>query len=545
MDYGDLFEIVLLVAVVLAQLIGRFGKRKQSSEPDSLDDLETSRLSSGSAGVIGRPASLQHGGDDSAAIRAHLLDRIDRVAIDLSELRETTRDLDTELSGLGGPIKILRDVLTGRVLVELAAAADDVAAVRSIAANRPIDEVVEGLETDERVPRAAALAARAHEWLHVIAIMAGMRRDPHLGHLMGDADALAASILDPIARFATARGLSFPRQRPICVPTVEGYGATWFDLLPSDLPVIFVPDDFGEDLMRWRALTHEVGHVVWREVEGFAEETLAIGGFDGIPVLPRISGNRLVGRPEAAFSAWAMEMIADAFATLMLGPAALRGWVSYAASPEHPERVTRAWDVDGRRFEVHPPCHLRTMWTAWLLGRMGYETEKDELLAGWNEMHDHPSTLLIPTRTGTLVELDVDDFYEPGRAFLECWYVTAYECLGGFPVPSIPDVAMGPGLWKRVRGRATQLATDEPFQDDPRVVIAAAIEAHAAHPDRQIRIALGVRRAIRGLGNKEKRLADTHYAQREPTRSGINLDDIRAALALQDVFTPRARTWRR
>jgi hypothetical protein len=67
--------------------------------------------------------------------------------------------------------------------------------------------------------------------------------------------------------------------RPLAFPTPGAGGeAVITGLLPSAHPLLFVPPDFSERLLRWPSLAHELGHLMHDALPGLPEELSQITG---------------------------------------------------------------------------------------------------------------------------------------------------------------------------------------------------------------------------------------------------------------------------
>jgi len=262
-------------------------------------------------------------------------------------------------------------------------------------------------------------------------------------------------------------------------------------------------------------------------------------GVRASPDLPRLLAGRLGGSMESAYSAWLEEMIADAVAAVMLGPAALRGLIHSLAAPNEPERVSRARTDDGEVFAPHPPAHLRVAWTARLLDRLGYAANARTLFEQWNVAHAEPSEIRLPVQGGFEASVPAQVLIEGGAALLEAWYAGRFASLAGFTIAEIPGFAMSPGLWARVRKHAASMLAGRPQHDAPRILLAAGMEAQARHPGPPERLAHTIGQAILGLESGERRLPDRHYAPRSGLADRAALTELRDALILRQVLRPR------
>ncbi|MBI2376887.1 MAG: hypothetical protein HYV07_23005 [Deltaproteobacteria bacterium] len=448
----------------------------------------------------------------------------DREPHDLEGLDEDLGALEVRLDaqqralvGMPGPVAVLERVLSESLRPQLAAARE--------LRQRSVSDPNGFVEVQERLGAVGLQLA-------VIGHMTELRADRHLGAFLADADAIAAALLRPWQELARAGAIHFPQQRPICVPADPDEEAIWIGLLPEGFPVIFVPRDLGQNLHRWPSIAHEIGHLLWHRVPGFEREVRARLGLDG-PIRLSVSDARF--DPKPAFRAWISELVADAFATLMLGPAALRGLVHCFKDTADPRSTRFVTLFSDGTFEEHPPAHLRVLLSAALLHEIGFDAEAKVLLAEWSGMHGEDEGILIPVPgSRNLFAIPTELFLEHGRPLIFEWYAVAYESLGGHELRSIHGLEIGPGLWRRASDRASDLLKGAPFDDDARVIIAAAIEAQAREPGATARIEQGVRASILGLDLNERRVVDRNYVvtRRAPRGRGL----LRDAMVLREIL---------
>jgi len=400
-------------------------------------------------------------------------------------------------------------------------------------------------ETDGTTRRAARVLDTLPAQLDLLTEMARWREDPSMGALLADADAIAADLWQPLQDFAIRHDLSVPTERPVTAPAT-GHEALWPDLLPSHTPLITVPDDYEGDLYRQASVAHEIAHLVWLRVPDLARQTAEAMGLERTPDLLLFDRGRLHGSLEQPLSAWLEEIFCDAMTVALLGPSGLRGLVHSFANPEDTDAITVALADRNRRYAAHPPAHLRVHMAARTLGRMGFEAEATSILADWDRLHEHPTSVVLPCAGGVHVRVPYELLLEDAVPRLESWYDAELPALAGFRIESVPGWMMTPGTWARVRQLAADLVADRAFHADGRLVLAAAIEARRMAPDQAPRIAAGLRRAILGRDAEERRAADPNFT---PHRSSGHhhplADEIRDALILREVLGPPAFRRRR
>ncbi len=472
-----------------------------------------------------------------------LRDRLVEAVAEGDRMQAKARALAAGLGHAAGPMGRVRDALRDADEA-LEATLGRLRAQSEVALSGDTLALVELALAPDALKRLFEQMGLARARINALGRLAEWRTDRALADAMADADALAGALLRPIQRFADAHDLTFPRLAPICAPAAPGAERVLHGLFPEH-PIVFVPDDFADDLRRWPAVAHEVGRVMWWSLEGFAAELRSMVPSTEPAWLPQLHGRRLVFDFYAAFREWLPVVVADALATLLLGPAALRGMVHALARPDDADSVLRVGTGgDGRIVAALPPADLRVRLSAWLLERIGYEVEAKELLRGWDRQHGAPELLQVPTLHGEEVAAPTRLFVEVGAELLEAIYTTRLDSLGGDDLTAVHDLQLRPGLWAKVQARARDFDQGRAFVDDPRVVIAAAIEASELSRGSQARLVRAARAAIIGEGQR-----------REPTRPrpppartlgvALDVDEVADAVILAEVLSPRFRRARR
>ncbi len=532
----DTFEKIVLVIVVIQAVWNLIQRVRGKATSEDLEDP-----------VPIKRAKEKPQEEELRGWLGRATDQVDDALRESEVFLERARLLEDELRRGDGPLSILRESLIATVEQPLQAAHAVLRDTRVHLETGDAEMALRFMNDLGPVRKAFEQLGEVPARLGAIEALARWRTDPQLAPIMADADAIAEAFIDPFRKFTRNHGIYFARQRSICAPAAAGMERVYVDLLPGH-PVIFVPDDFGEDLLRWPSVAHEIGHVLWNTLPGFAEEVRDFAVSRNTAWLPRLQGRDVVFDVHAAFHAWLPEIVPDVICTMLLGPSALAGMVHSFGATSDPREVQMAYTDDGQTLSVHPPRHLRIVLCAHVLDLMGYTSDVDDLLQRWDRQHHAPTTLLFPTLYGQLLELPAPRFMALGRALVQRFYASDYEALAGYPLSAVHDLAMSPGKWARAKARAGDLIADKPFHDEARIVIAAGIIAAERSPGAQVRITRGVRRAIVGMGVPKKHLADAHYRTRPlQSASGVEMADAVAALILHEVLhrkharVPRSR----
>lgn len=435
-------------------------------------------------------------------------------------------ELDKRFREQGSTSRFFVDLLDDRIRPVLEAALRDLEETQAAVSGADPATAIDQIRT-HKVGNAMQSQRLAQVRIGVLTAMADWREDPEDRLMLADADAIAHGVLEPFQDFARTHEMGFPLQRIVAAPADPGGEAIWMGLLPGESPVIFVPADFKADLFRTASVPHEIGHLLWHRVEGLADE------------LRQLTARALPDNGQPApqlLRAWLPEIFSDMVAAQLIGPAALHGFVgSFAPEPgtHHFRRVHT--DAEGY-LDEHPPAHVRVLLTAHLLHTMGFDQEVKPIVAQWQQLTGDPDNLLFYGRSGEPQGLPLAPVLDLGRQFVELIYNTQWRSVAGFRLADMPGFDMSPGLWARVQRFADQLSSGQPFNGDPRAVLAAAIEARARHPTQAARIAQGLRTAVLGTDANERHVADAHYQRKKAARAPGAHQSLTAQLREGIVF---------
>ncbi len=426
-------------------------------------------------------------------------------------------------AGLGGAaVAPLRRAIEQRLVPEF----DRIdAALAALAARlAEVDLEDDGPEAAERAARLMSdWAARADEMRELLGRQARLvdvlgalegaarwRNDPRLGPIMADVDAVAASMLAPLAAGAGSGWFDWPGGAPLTLPEVGDPDAVRG--LLAEHPVVFVDTDVADGQTRWPAVIEAVARTVVRTRPALLRPIIE-ARHPGVPAwLPRQQGRRVVFDLQAAAGAWFEAVAVDVLAALMMGPAALMGLIERLARPDDPFAVVRARPgPDHHTLSAQPPAHLRAHLTAAALTAIGYDVEARALLNRWNALHGEPAALSLPSAFGVAVVLPVEPAVEALRPWITALLGERHDALGGRALSALTHFEMSPGLWSRARERATRLSGGRSFSDAPRIIVAAALVV-ADGQGFDARLDRAVHRLITHPG--ERAPADPHYRPR-------------------------------
>ena len=389
--------------------------------------------------------------------------------------------------------------------------------------------------------RAVRRLKRVEGELAVLDRLLTWHQDKRMDALLADAEALAENLLAPWQEHARTYGLSFPQQHPVCAPADPDQESLWIGLLPDDHPVVFVPDDFDEDLYRWVSVAHEIGHLAWLRQGGLAEELAELAQPHGRGRLLILHDGQLSGSLEDLFAAWWPELVADMVTMLTLGPAGMRGMVESFARPDQPGAVLVA-PAQGRTYDEHPPDHLRVHVAALWLEAMGFRTEGLHMLEAWSAEHGEPDRLIVATRGGQYVPLPLQPFLDFSRQLVDTLYAAELRSLAGHQLRAVPGLEMTPGRWAQVLEAATSLLAGRLPRRDPTVLLAGAIMARHRRPASHAAIAQLLRDGIVGRGSDDLKAQVSSLKVRARPSSARR--ELFEAFVLQDVVLTRKRPLR-
>jgi hypothetical protein len=274
---------------------------------------------------------------------------------------------------------------------------------------------------------------------------------------------------------------------------------------PSGLAPIVLPRDWATQIGWWPALAHEIGHDFHNSVPNLGDElrrALSLPGPVGKLPAAQVRQNDL----DAAVGAWMEELFADAFGTMMLGPAYVATMSWSFGSPSEPVQTMAASPTRQGNFEEHPPGHVRVVVACRLLGMMGYGALGDRLEASWRRAHKNPSYVYLPTRTGGWATLTDEIVIERALQVGGALYETGLPSLAGFPLRSIPGLDFGPREHEAAHAvKDAILQGRKPALKDPRLVISGAVVAWTEKPTESARILKIARDLIDAVGVPRRR----------------------------------------
>jgi hypothetical protein len=386
-----------------------------------------------------------------------------------------------------------------------------------------------GAPTPATLKRAASLCGYVDALTQFLTLMIDQRCDATLDELIDDADALADACYRPVVEYCRTNDVPLTSDR---AAAFFGDGCSpWLGRIddPTGLAVLHLPWQWLAEVHRWPAIGHEVGHDFYDSVAGLDDELLRRTDLQGW-----VGRARVIDRYEVSVrdvdrivTQWREELVADAFGTMMLGPAYAVATAAIFASPEDPEQAMSI-DVDGDDYEVHPPGHIRVAAACRLLVRMGFGALGEEMERRWRAQHRDPSAVILPTTSARLY-VDDEPFIERAVALTTTLQREGFAALRGIPLYSMPGFDFGPREHVASQKiRDTFLAGAQPGAVDARLLIAGAVLAWAARPADGARILRAARLAVGRLDRPVPAVAAARPAEaasfRELVRDAVLLD---------------------
>ncbi len=393
---------------------------------------------------------------------------------------------------------------------------------------------------------------REETMLAILDAMVSERRGP-LVELLGDTDALAGASYAPIVEFCARRAIPLSSDR---AATIVGGDKLFFLSVdePTGLAAIVLPESFTSELMTWPAIAHEIAHDFFHSVSGLPAELRRAAGLGTelrLPPAPQGSNQRSVDLFVAqiaarATSAWMEELFADAFGTMMLGPAYIETMSESFASPDEPGRALAMMTDEEHgapRYEEHPPGHVRVVLACRLLGRMGHGKEADRLEAAWRARHGEPELVYAPMIGGRWLAIPEGPVLDRAELVGRALYLTGLACLRGQPLRSIAGLDFGPRESEQAKRIAEKFSSLRPVRTgDPRLLVAGAVLATVAHPGRASAIYALAREAIVGVDAPTRATQAGVETELQGPLGPIDATALREALILGELLAaPSAR----
>jgi hypothetical protein len=376
------------------------------------------------------------------------------------------------------------------------------------------------------------------------------RRDASGAAELGDADNLADACYAPIISFCQAEGLPLTTARPATQLTDFDL-AIWTGFIPTQVAPIFLPPDFFRRIAWWPAIAHEIGHDFLHSLAGFDARLRMDLGLPSEEVGTRPLGFGPQGVTQADFdrvlAGWLEELFCDVFSTMMCGPAYVATMNELFAARNDPREILVVdLDESSRRYDMHPPRHLRHLAGCAVLERMGFHGDAKRLRQEWTARHTSPDgrgadRLLFPMGA-QLLAIPLDAFTPGLERIVERIVAGPLSALSQFGLEDVPGLDYGPHEHAEAeRARSAFRKGRVPTVRDPRAVISGAVLAALEAPELEDQILRLAREAIPAIGTLEHR-HDVYDPAVVAEAGGLGQLD---AAVLRDAVVLRAMLQRR
>ncbi len=352
------------------------------------------------------------------------------------------------------------------------------------------------------------------------------REDPSSRQTLGDADALARSLLERIWEFLYMRGIEVVDSRPFCSFAEHGLAYSLMFRGTGCAPLL-LPRSYAYDVAAWPILAHEIGHVVVANVPGLEDEVRTVLG------------------EQLLVDQWASEVFADAIGTLLLGPAFVQAAARDLANPDSPDHVTFAAQDEYGQATEHPPPHLRIRFVTALLAEMGMRDKARAIWDEWNGAHGEPDAVFLPRGDGGYGGYELQPFLDGFSGAALTLTQTALRSLSEYYLTSVPGLAYTPREEHAVQEQAEAFRAGLPRRADPRTVVSAAVVVGLEDESRQPEaLATLVKQSILGVGTGEPRHRPGDQAAGAPGRArragavDRRTELIEAMILAEAVVTP-------
>ncbi len=349
---------------------------------------------------------------------------------------------------------------------------------------------------------------REEALVEIVEAFIEQRRGP-LRDLLGDTDALANAAYAPIVEFCRNRGIPLSSDR---AATVVGADKLFFLSVddPSGLAAVVLPAAFGTEIETWPAIAHEIAHDFFRSVDGLGPQLRSVLQIGSDCRVAQVRHGRVDVAEVAkrATAAWMEELFADAFGVMMMGPAYVQTMAASFGSPQDPTRALAMMPADdGKAFEEHPPGHVRVVAGCRLLGLMGYGKIADELENRWRKQHGEPDAVFAPTDQQRWISVPEALVLDRAASVGTALYMTGLPALRGQPLRSIAGLDFGPREHQQALRIAERFGRSQTARvGDARVLVAGAVLATTAAPNRATAIYTLAREAIIGVDSPRMEL---------------------------------------
>jgi len=459
-----------------------------------------------------------------------------------------------ELDPFSQQRKAVRDQLS---VLENEASAQSAAMARSVA-NRPVGEALDRLVMQQclgfrqeldRLPtdvsgnvdlaRIAAGSQSLRRTSETLVWIARQREHANYAAPLAAADRLVEACYRPLLSFAGHR-FAVPDRAPVSF--VGARDRLDLRTLPTaGLTAVALPNAFPDRLAGWSMVAHEVGRDFLESVPGLKWELRNRFGLpDRYPVPFASRGYLSEDEVLLPFGPWLEVLFGDLVASLLLGPAYARALAELLANPRNPSAVAAVGTTsDGSSYASEPPAHLRMAVAVAVMDDLGEGEEQQRIWQSWNEQHNWPRVIYLPTRVEGWIEAPVSAFSDMAERVADLMLLEPLGALGAQSLDGVSGLA-----FSEVQQAAQQqvkevaLAVGDGAASDPRALLAGvlAAEHEAPHRSRELLRWLTRTLAPKASPYKRRRTRATTAAARD--EGGDDLATaLRDAIILDAILT--------
>ena len=301
------------------------------------------------------------------------------------------------------------------------------------------------------------------------------------------ADEVAKECYGPILNWSRYQsGVSIPEVTPLSL-IGEGRALAPEGLIDVGVTPIVLPETFPDTLDSWPLIAHEVGRGVLQSVQGLQWEIrdrYTLPERYPVPFAFRgYLGEDEVVRP---FGVWLDRLFGDILGAALLGPAYGLALCAHLSRRGEPSAISAvAVDASGTAYAKEPPFQLRMAAVVSVLDVMGFAPQGARVWQRWNELHEWPRRIHLPTRIEGWVEADLRPFEDLAARLSAALVTQPFSALADRSVDRIPGLMFSEARQAEAQALAETIS-DLQSSGAPsgRVAISAALLAADRSPAR-------------------------------------------------------------
>ncbi|MGB5813406.1 MAG: hypothetical protein WBG86_22920 [Polyangiales bacterium] len=397
---------------------------------------------------------------------------------------------------------------------------------------RAIEVSLRGSPALSTVVQDAELLRGLEELMRYLETMAQQRMQSTPSEV-GDADRMADACYAPILEFAGSQGLRLRTSTPVVIT-----GDWPLSIVPrfasTRVAPIRVPRGFAQSVWLWPALAHEIAHDLYYSVDGLEDGLHTRLGLPTEVDSPRSEREIDGGFVRDLFGAWLSEVFADVMGTMTLGPAYVETMRRAFRQPTAPHETAAVFEAQGV-IEEHPPARLRLYMATRVLHHLGRHEEADAQWSKWEAEHADVDLYFLPL-SGRWVGLSSESVHAVADSIVEALLEETWPEFADHRLTNIPGFAYLHADHAEVQHAVSELARGAIPRTDVRWIMAAAVLAAAAQPNREDRIRETAQIAILGVGAEAEKPVSTTNDRLPGLIAGELVACLRRPSALRDAI---------